>query len=94
MLNFFIIKKFRKTIIAVFIAITLTGGSGDLILNYLAASGDIYDYTILKTIYDHKEELKELLDKIKIEDIKNQAEKAKEIIQEVKKTTAKTNEEK
>lgn len=84
MLNFFIIRKFRKIIIAIFMAIVLTGGSGDVILNYLAASGDIYDYTILKVIYENKEQLKEMIDKIKIEDVIEKVNQAKGLIQERK----------
>ena len=84
MLNFFILRRFRKIIIAAFMAIILTGGSGDIILNYLAASGDIYDYTILKVIYENKEEIKKVLDKVTIEDIVTKIDQTKELIKEGK----------
>ena len=69
MLNFYLLRKYRKIVIAIFLATTFTGGSGNAILNYMASTGDIYDYTMLKAVYDHKEEIKNYISDI---DINNQ----------------------
>lgn len=69
MLPYYLLRKYRKIVIVLFLLTTFTGGSGDVLLNHLAETGDIYDYTLLKTVYEHKEEIKNTISNIDIEKI-------------------------
>lgn len=69
MLPYYLLRKYRKIIIVLFLLTTFTGGSGDVLLNHLAETGDIYDYTLLKAVYEHKEEIKNAISNIDIEEI-------------------------
>lgn len=69
MLPYYLLRKYRKIVIVLFLLTTFTGGSGDVLLNHLAETGDIYDYTLLKAVYEHKEEIKNAISNIDIEEI-------------------------
>lgn len=69
MLPYYLLRKYRKIVIVLFLLTTFTGGSGDVLLNHLAETGDIYDYTLLKAVYEHKEEIKNTISNIDIEEI-------------------------
>ena len=83
MLPYYLLRKYRKIVIVLFLLTTFTGGSGDVLLNHLAETGDIYDYTILKAIYEHKEEIKNTISDIDLEGIISN-EKVQKVIATIK----------
>ena len=55
---YFLLRRYRKIIIAIIIGIMLTGGAADTMLETLKNSGDLPDYVLLSAINNHKEEIK------------------------------------
>lgn len=86
MLPYYLLRKYRKIVIVLFLLTTFTGGSGDIMLNHLAETGDIYDYTILKAIYEHKEDIKNTISNIDLEEIMS-SEKVQKVMETIKNNT-------
>lgn len=55
---YFLLRRYRKIIIAIIIGTMLTGGAADTLLETLKNSGDLPDYVLLSAINNHKEEIK------------------------------------
>lgn len=55
---YFLLRRYRKIIIAIIIGTMLTGGAADTMIETLKNSGDLPDYVLLSAINNHKEEIK------------------------------------
>lgn len=67
---YFLLRRYRKIIIAIIISTMLTGGAADTMLETLKNSGDLPDYVLLSAINNHKEEIKNWAENIDPETVK------------------------
>lgn len=67
---YFLLRRYRKIIIAIIIGTMLTGGAADTMLETLKSSGDLPDYVLLSAINNHKEEIKNWAENIDPETVK------------------------
>lgn len=67
---YFLLRRYRKIIIAIIIGTMLTGGAADTMLETLKNSGDLPDYVLLSAINNHKEEIKNWTENIDPETVK------------------------
>lgn len=67
---YFLLRRYRKIIIAIIIGTMLTGGAADTLLETLKNSGDLPDYVLLSAINNHKEKIKNWAENIDPETVK------------------------